>query len=203
MRSDYQQLTKKHESTLATLNSLETKYQNASQGLANSSVGAEIDRQAVADVRGTVRDHKQTIAELKEEIAFYKGLMSPSDREGGLGIRSWEIYGTNVPQQFQFKLIVQQLARKHVLLNGNVTIILQGKQDGKSKNLSLHQLSEQIKTQNVSLRFKYFQYIEGELILPVGFVPENVDIVAKAEKPKKVQVEKQYKWLTTQKVNLD
>ncbi|MFT5693015.1 MAG: hypothetical protein ACI92E_002351 [Oceanicoccus sp.] len=197
MRNDYIQLNEEHQSVLEKLNVLETKYQNASQGLANSSVGAEVDRQSVEDVRGTVSEHKQTIAELSEEIAFYKGLMSPSELEGGLGIRSWEVVETNVAQQFQFKLVVQQRARKHVLLSGRVTIVLEGKQDGKALSFSLHDLSEQIKDKSVNLRFKYFQYVEGELTLPAGFVPEHVDIVVKSEKPKAVNIEKQYAWLTT------
>lgn len=197
MRNDYNQLAEEHRSVVAKLTSLEAKYQSASQGLANSSLGAEVDRQSVEDVRGTVREHKQTIAQLSEEIAFYKGLMSPSDREGGLGIRSWDVYETNVAQQFQFKLVVQQRAIKHILLNGRVTIVLEGKQNGKSLSVSLHELSDQIKDKAMNLRFKYFQSIEGELVLPVGFVPEQVVIVIKSEKPKAVNIEKQYAWSTT------
>ena len=159
-------------------------------------MGAEIDRQALENVRGTVREHRQTIAERNEEISFYKGLMSPTDRERGLGIRSWELYSSADPRRFQFKLILQQLAVKHRLLRGNVAVELVGTLAGEVKKLSLHRVSAQIKEQQIDLRFKYFQYVEGELELPVGFVPERVDIVATASKPKAVQVEKQFGWLS-------
>ena len=55
-------------------------------------------------------------------------------------------------------------------------------------------LSEQVDKQ-LKLRFKYFQYIDGELIIPEGFTPERIDIVAKATSPKPVTVDKQYGWI--------
>jgi hypothetical protein len=194
--SDNRQLLEERDRAVQQLAAMSSKYRGASQGLTNSTVGAEIDRQALENVRGTVREHRQTIAERNEEISFYKGLMSPTDRERGLGIRSWELYSSADPRRFQFKLILQQLAVKHRLLRGNVAVELVGTLEGEVKKLSLHRVSAQIKEQQIDLRFKYFQYVEGELELPVGFVPERVDIVATASKPKAVQVEKQFGWLS-------
>jgi hypothetical protein len=65
-----------------------------------------------------------------------------------------------------------------------------------AERLSLKGLSSQVEAQQIDLRFKYFQYVEGELELPVGFVAERVDVTARASKPKKVQVEKQFAWLS-------
>lgn len=191
----YLELGQKYQETLAQLQVTAAKYQDASQQLANISLGAEVDRAAVEDVRGTVREHKQTIAKLKEEITFYKGLMAPTERERGLGIRSWEVYSTSNPQRFEFKLVMQQLALKHAVLTGTANIVLVGKQWDIETSLSLNTLTEHIEDPLVKLRFKYFQYIEGELELPVGFEPQRVDIIARASKPKTVRIEKHYGWL--------
>ncbi len=174
---------------------LDKNYQSASQQLANQTLGAEVDRQAVEEIRAVVREHKQTITELNEEITFYKGLMAPTERERGLGIRSWEIYPTNDPDRYQFKLVMQQLALNHTVLTGSVSIILVGKQAGIEESYSIDQLSEQVQAKDVRLRFKYFQYIDGELQLPPGFTVDRVDIVARASRPKSVQVEKHYGWI--------
>jgi len=196
MVADYKQLRVERDHAVLQLAELELKRRGDSQNLTNSVVGAEIDRQALEDVRATVREHRQTIAERNEEISFYKGLMSPTDLERGLGIRSWELYNGLDPQRFQFKLILQQLAVKHLLLRGTVTVELVGTVAGVVTKLPLHSLSPQIDGPQIDLRFKYFQYVEGELELPADFVPERVDIVARASKPKKVQVEKQFPWLS-------
>jgi hypothetical protein len=184
-----------HELAVGQLASLELQYQELSQQLANISLGAEIDRHAVDNVRAVVGEHKQTITKLNEEISFYKGLMAPTAREQGLSIRSWEVYPTSDPSRFQFKLVMQQLAVKHKVLKGNVVVQLVGKQAEVEQTLPLNILSEQVDEAAIPLRFKYFQYIDGELQLPKGFVVERVDIIAKATAPKGDQVEKHYSWM--------
>lgn len=169
--------------------------QYSEQQLANLSTGAEMDRQAVDEVRATIKEQRQQIAALNEEIGFYKGLMSPTERERGLSIRGWEIYPTANPLRFQYKLLIQQLAVKHQVLKGSVSVVIAGREGEVEKSINLADLSAEAATHNMPLRFKYFQNIEGELELPVGFTPQRVALVAKATKPKKVQVEKHYGWI--------
>ncbi len=169
--------------------------QEASQQLANISLGAEVDRQAVDGIRQVVKEQKQTIAELTEEITFYKGLMAPTDKEKGLSIRGWELYPTNNPRRYQFKLVVQQLAVKHALLKGSVTVDVVGRRGGLEETLSWDILSDDVASRQVKLRFKYFQNIEGDINIPVGFEPQRIDLVAKATSPKTAQVEKHYGWI--------
>lgn len=191
----YDALSAAHDEALLQLERIESSNKELSQQLVNIKLSAEVDRTAVDEVRSAVSKHKQTINKLNEEISFYKGLMSPTDRERGLGIRSWEVYPTNDPRRFQFKLVVQQLAVKHAVLKGTVTVQLVGWQGGEEQTFSLDILSEQVERSATKLRFKYFQYIDGELHLPEGFAVERVDIVARATAPKKVQVEKHYSWI--------
>ncbi|MEE8057723.1 MAG: DUF6776 family protein [Pseudomonadales bacterium] len=195
IRGNYQTLSNRYQESIQQLEIAEVKYEDVSQQLANITLGADIDRQAVDNVRAVVREHKQTITGLNEKISFYKGLMAPTERERGLGIRSWEVYPTGDPQRFQFKLVMQQLALKHTVLKGDVTVELVGRQAEQELSFSLDILSEQVEGGNIKLRFKYFQYIDGELKLPEGFVVQRVDIVARATVPKAVRVEKHYGWI--------
>jgi hypothetical protein len=121
--------------------------------------------------------------------------MAPTDRERGLGIRSWEVYPGNAPGRYQFKLVLQQLALKHSILKGDVVVDIVGKRAGVEQTLPLHSLSEQVKSRAIKLRFKYFQYVDGVFQLPGDFVPERIDIRATATSPKKEQVEKRLSWL--------
>jgi len=90
---------------------------------------------------------------------------------------------------------LQQLALKHNVLKGSVSVSVVGIQDGLQKTYSLGQLLVGQESAALKLRFKYFQNIEGELQLPSGFEPQRVDVVAKATSPKSVEVEKHYGWL--------
>jgi hypothetical protein len=194
LRSENQRLLLDYKQVAERVAGLEAVHQEVSQQLTNITVGSEIDQQAAADLRGLVGRHKQKIIELNEEISFYKGLMAPTEREQGLSIRSWEVYATSNPNRMQYKLIMQQLAIKHTVLKGGVEVKLVGKLWGQPHSYYLDKLSQQLDSQDVKLRFKYYQSIDGELELPKGFVPERVDIVASASTPKKVKVEKHYSW---------
>lgn len=191
----FDQLQQERDLLRSQLATTQTELQNTTQQFANIEMGAEIDRKAIDDIREVVRQQKQEIASLSEEISFYKGLMAPTDRERGLSIRSWELYPTNNPRRFQYKLTVQQLATKHTLMTGRVNISLTGRQGEILQTFPLNILSEQVDSENIRLRFKYFQNVEGELLLPLGFEPSSIDIEAKAEKPEPAQVEKHYSWI--------
>ncbi len=195
MRQDFQNLSADYQRLQTELAEISVNYDDTRQQLTNATVGSEVDRQAVNDVRSIISKHKQTINALNEEISFYKGLMAPTEREQGLGIRSWELYSGSEPRRLQFKLVLQQLAVKHTVLKGAVTVDVVGKMAGEEKTLSLDVLSDQIDKRDMPLRFKYFQSIDGELLLPEGFEPNRVAIVARATSPKAVKVEKHYGWI--------
>ncbi len=158
------------------------------------SVGAQIDREATEEVRLLVKDLEEQITDQKEEIAFYRGMMAPTERERGLSIRSWEVTDTGIDHHYQFRLVVQQLAVKHRVIKGYAKVNIVGLLDGQQKTLYLWSLSQQITKEEIKLRFKYFQAIDGELELPLGFKPQRVEVVAQTTGKKPVQVERIYEW---------
>ena len=101
-RADYRKLTLKYAKVIEQLQIAQARYQDASQQLTNSQLGSDIDRKSVQAVRSMVSQHKQTINQLNEEINFYKGLMAPTERERGLGIRSWEVYRGGAANRFRY-----------------------------------------------------------------------------------------------------
>ena len=52
--------------------------------IANLTLGEKIDQQATEEVRLTVEELQNSIAELNEEIRFYKGVMLPNVEQQGL-----------------------------------------------------------------------------------------------------------------------
>lgn len=172
---------------------------SAEQQLANITMGADVDRATVDGLRIELKDNQDKIAELTEEISFYKGLMSPSERERGLSVRDVEILATAVEGVYHYKLVLQQTALKHRLLKGSARVVLIGsavneKGEQIQRRYALADVSADLKTVDIPLRFKYFQNIEGELTLPAGFEAQKIELVARATSPKKVQIEQTYEW---------
>ncbi|MGQ9425377.1 DUF6776 family protein [Gilvimarinus sp. F26214L] len=166
-----------------------------SQQVANLRLASEVDKASSEDVRNQVIELKAQIASLEKDITFYRGLMAPSENRSGLTIGSVDVISTGVPRRYDFKVVMQQLATNHQVLNGSVNITVVGHEDGATRNMPLKDLSPQIDEEDIKLRFKYFQNIEGYLDLPPGFEPERIELVAKSTGRNAKSVEKKFGWL--------
>lgn len=165
------------------------------QEVVNFRLGAEVDRKASEGVRNEVLELKSEIAALQEDISFYRGLMSPTDNARGLTIGSLNVISTGASRQYEYKLVVQQLATKHELLSGSLQFTIVGRQGEELVTLPLKDVSDNVSSKNIKLRFKYFQTIEGRISLPASFEPERIELVAKSTGREPVVVEKKFGWL--------
>lgn len=165
------------------------------QQVANLSLGSQVDRKASEDVRTQVIELKNKVAEQQEVISLYKGLMSPTATNSrGLSIGSLEIIATGIGRSYQYKLVVQQLATNRGLLTGALKFNIVGRKDNESVVLSLKTVAADVDDENIKLRFKYFQTIEGTLVLPEGFEPQRVELQATSNGSDSVVVEKKFGW---------
>ncbi|MGI9289567.1 MAG: DUF6776 family protein [Pseudomonadales bacterium] len=169
--------------------------------LAQVQMDADIDRRATSEVREEIAGLNKKIADLSKEISFYKGLMAPTAEERGLRIRSLDVVASDDPRKYELKLVLQQLAVEHKILYGYATINIVGKQNGSEIVLSLGDVSKQIDGNKVRVRFKYYQNIEGTLLLPEGFEPQGIAVVIdakakKARRGKAEHIEKKFGWVT-------
>lgn len=165
------------------------------QEVANLSLGAEVDRQASEEVRNEVISLKSEIATLQKDISFYRGLMSPGGGEQGLTIGSLDVLATGVPRQYHYKLVVQQLAVRHAQLTGSLQFNIIGRQGERLVTLALKDVSDNVASEHIPLRFKYFQTLEGRINLPANFEPEKIELVAKSTGQNAAVVKKKFGWL--------
>lgn len=164
------------------------------QQVVNLELAAEVDKQANEAVRSEVMDLKQQIAALEADIALYRGLMAPGEDERGISIGDITINATSVPGRYRYKIVVQQVASDHQVINGSAQVVVVGRRDGGLLRVPLYQLSEEQETQDIRLRFRYFQNIEGELVVPEGFTPERLEVVASSSGAGAKRAEKGIDW---------
>ena len=170
---------------------------NLNQQLVNLRQGARIDREAAEQVREDVLASELSIAALQADLVFYRSLMTPTATEQGLGVRSFQVYATSDPQTFRYELIMQQLALRHALLKGQVRLILRGQMEGVELELSLKDLSGSEGIEARAFQFRYFQKLEGTLVLPVGFQPGLIELTAQINGKRRPRVAKQFEWTIT------
>ncbi|MYM63265.1 DUF6776 family protein [Pseudomaricurvus sp. HS19] len=190
-----QEATAERDRLRVELRERQTEVDDLRQEVANLKLGSTVDRQASEGVREEVIALKSEIAALQEDISFYRGLMAPSGNQRGLTIGSVNVISTGSPRQFEYKVVVQQLATRHVLLKGSLRFSIVGRQGERLVTLPLKDVSDNVDAEEIRLRFKYFQTIEGRLVLPGNFEPERIELVASSTGADAVVVEKKFGWL--------
>ena len=165
-----------------------------------SETRQEVDAAALEMVRAELATQQQTIAELERGIRFYKSLMAPGELAEGLNIRGVDIAPGDQPEHYQFRVLVQQSARKHSMMEGTLGVQLLGERDGEAENYELSSLSEDIPQADIRLRFKYFQAVDGELVLPAGFEPAMIRVSARTHSPRRADVVEEFPWAMQEKV---
>jgi hypothetical protein len=153
----------------------------------------QVEKEAYSAVDSNLKDLQEEILELKEEVAFYRGIVSPAESAPGLNIQSFKVQKTPQENVYRYKLVLTQIMTKNRVVKGKVDLLLEGLEDGKPKKLPLKAVSGESKP-NTKLRFKYFQTLEGNLILPKGFVPSRVFVEVLPRGKNLVKLKEAFDW---------
>lgn len=134
-----------------------------------------IDAQSHDLLKHSVAQMQDEILELKEELAFYRGILDPDDQNQGLRVQGFEVESGLSAGSFRYKLVLTQLLNNNTPVSGGVSFRVTGNRGGKEAVLELKELSPGGEDKQ-SFKFRYFQNMEGVLNFPKGFVPQQVEI---------------------------
>ncbi|WP_193911024.1 DUF6776 family protein [Cellvibrio polysaccharolyticus] len=170
------------------------------QEIANLQMASAVDKQGYDDIRREAVEQKARILELEHDITVYRGMLPTANGSNPLGISvgSLTLTGQGGVRGYKYKLLVQQLSANKEAFKGTLKFSILGTKDNKALEIPLHQVSAQASDERIPLDFKYFQNLEGELLLPEGFSAERVIIVVESSDRKKTtHVERQLDWSVT------
>jgi len=175
----------------------EKEIQQLEQSVANLNLGSQVDRKATEQVRVQVVELKNRISELERDNTFYRDLMRPEGDDKGIEITAPSLVALpNNSNAYDYKMMVKQLSVNRLQLSGYIEVTFVGKDiNGKRQRFELHQLSEEQIASKIKLNFRYFQRIEGRMVLPDGFSPTRIEFKMVSLKPKKALIEKKFTWV--------
>jgi hypothetical protein len=175
----------------------EKKVKQLEQNVANLKLGSQVDRKATEQVRSRVVELNNKIAELERDNTFYRDLMRPDSDDKGIsvGAPTFALSKTGA-NTYEYKMVVKQQAANRLQVVGYMEFEVVGKgEDGKVQRFDLHQLSQVESLERIKLNFRYFQRLEGSMILPETFTPERIELKVVSYKPMKALIEKQFNWV--------
>jgi hypothetical protein len=156
--------------------------------------GGEVDRRSTEGLRQNLVDLRTQIATLQEEVAFYKGIMAPSTTRQDLRIQKVDIEPTLEQRRYRYKVVVTQVGTNQRFVSGLAAVNITGVLDGKQVVYGLRDVSEDVQDYGIKYRFRYFQEIVGDLVLPEGFTAESVEVVLQTNGSKANRVEQTFPW---------
>ncbi|MGM0594683.1 MAG: DUF6776 family protein [Pseudomonadota bacterium] len=154
---------------------------------------AQIEQKAYNELEGEISGLQDEMLELKQELAFYRGIVSPEDAKKGLNLQRFELTPGSTGRSYYYKLVLTQVLNNGEVTYGNVAVSIIGTQEGEEQELKLEQISE--RESEPGFRFRYFQAFEGELFLPEGFKPSKVKLVVKPRSKKHKQLTETIDWV--------
>lgn len=132
-----------------------------------------IDEQATKQVRESLNQLQQENTELREQLQFYRNIVSPSKGKTGLNIQNFKLDQGPGDNQYHYKLTlihVPESKGRRRLARGVVELTAEGKQGGVPVRLSMAQISRP-KVKNIAFAIKYFKQFDGDIVFPAGFTP--------------------------------
>ncbi|MCB1669268.1 MAG: DUF6776 family protein [Porticoccaceae bacterium] len=161
------------------------------QQLANAEAAVEIDRAALEQVRKTVVELQQQLADSEKELELYRNLMRDDSLPKGFSI--WELSLTPLDEGgVAYRLVVINKAGALKPVEVFLQLSVEGEVEGVSKTVPLEELDEKLSSP-LSMKFKYFGVLQGVMDLPPGFDPRLVH-TSLWKKGQKKRVRKSFNW---------
>jgi hypothetical protein len=174
----------------------ETKNSELRRQIAILDRSSVMDQLATEEVQETIIGLRDRVAQLEQDIVYYRQVVSAETEDTGLIISQLDIDVTRESNRYRYKLVLrQQDADGDTFLTGHVNINLVGSQGEEKQILSLRDLSAEQDQLDIRLRFKYFQNIEGELVLPENFVPDRLQVAAVSVGPVEKSINQNFSWV--------
>jgi hypothetical protein len=157
--------------------------------------GAKIDSEACQSVSTSLETLQKENAELRQQVTLYRGIVSPEQGKAGVRVMEFRIAEGAAPQRWRFDLVLTRPLRNERLAKGAIEVQVDGSQDEKKMTLKGNQIFPP-DSAPMAYSFKYSQEFSGELVLPEGFLPDEVTVtlVPEGEDAKRGRIQADYDW---------
>jgi len=160
--------------------------------LALLRTAGRVEQEGYQRVTGDLDDLQSQIAELKEELAFYRGIMSPADGSTGLQIQTVQISAGSERGLYRLRLVLVQAGSQNRRQKGTVQVTVEGDQGGKIVRLPIAPLAEDGSDRRYS--FQYFQILRQDVKLPPDFKPRLVEVALQPSRKKDDPITGSFPW---------
>jgi hypothetical protein len=175
----------------AQLESQQARTAELEQQVATLSRSDQVSREANRDLQGTLAERDEEIAGLRADVAFYERFVGSTAQRHGLAVHQMRLQAQQGPA-WHFTATLTQNLNRGAVNRGRLTLSVEGTRDGKLQKLDWAQLRQQPDAPGLDYSFKYFQQLEGDIMLPDGLQP--IRVIARLVPARGAPVEQSFTW---------
>lgn len=179
------------ENSRAVLAAAEAQNEELKKRIAVLERSEQVAREALSDVQRTLRERDEEIDALRADLAFYGRLVGGSKREG-LAVHALSVKPVgDGGGAWNFSATLTQNFKRGQEIKGRLTLSVEGVSEGKLVALDWAALGQGRDNAGIEYGFKYFQQVNGTIMLPPGFAPNRVKVRADGDGGR---VEQEFGW---------
>ena len=145
------------------------------QRLATLQASDRISRTANNEVQASLAERDEEIAGLRAEVAFYERLVGATSQRKGLSAHSVE-FTAEAAGTWHYTVVLTQNLNRGAISTGQMRFTVEGVQGGKLATVSWDELHQRKGVPGQEYSFRYFQQLDGSVMLPKDFTPQRVRV---------------------------
>lgn len=170
---------------------LRTELDGLRQDVTTLTRSDQVSREANRDLQLMLAERDEEISALRADVAFYERLVGSTSQRRGL-----TVHGLRLQSQgegaWHFTATLTQTLNRAAVSSGRLSVEVEGSRNDSLERLDWNDLRQTGDAPGIDYSFKYFQQVEGDLILPDGFKPLRV--IVRLVPPRGQAVEQSFTW---------
>jgi hypothetical protein len=161
--------------TPAQMQAQQRRIDQLEQRAATLARSDQISRDANGDLQSALAERDEEIAGLRADVAFYERFVGATAQRRGLAVHELKLQPSS-DLTWHFVATLTQNLNRGAVNAGRLQVSVEGTRAGKLQRLAWADLRQQPNAPGIEYSFKYFQQVEGDLMLPADFKPTRVAV---------------------------
>jgi len=142
---------------------------------ATAQASDKVSRAALGEVQASLAEREEEIAGLRADVAFYERLVGSTSQRKGLNTHSVE-FSPEAAGSWHYTVVLTQNLNRGAISQGQMRFSVEGVKDGKLTTVGWDELHQRQGVAGQAYSFRYFQQLEGSIMLPADFTPQRVRV---------------------------
>ena len=156
----------------------------------------QVDKEAAALLQKQLIDSQKENFQLRKDLEFYKGIINVKGDKNNPVMHGMRVKPLAYARGYRLELILLHITNTDKIFQGALDVVVEGTQGSALKRFPLNELGLG-QEQNYSVRFRNFQRIENDFVLPENFHPQKIFVTLSMDDKDEPGFEKVFDWPVT------